>query len=316
MTGFSRRWALVCALAAVACPQVSSGATITGAMHESFSDYPAGTAFVNPPPAAGQNGGPGWNTSGLGTLPNDAGASWGALLNAGVLRTVTSPGLNHTATGYLAPTGGKLTLDAQSTNVTQNIGRTLGGQTIDAGTTYFSFLVSKNTPDTQRTINLAFFNGTGEQFAVGQIGTGSGNTGGNIALLMNNSNPGGLVQSATPIAMGTDVAHLVVGRIDWNAGGNETVAIWVDPSDVTTEALAGSAYASTAGFNITGITGIRPFAGNTSGTFTGVSANFDEIRLGGTWESVTSQAIAVPEPGVGLLGMGVAGMLAGRRRRG
>jgi hypothetical protein len=237
------------------------------------------------------------------------------VLNAGALRTVSSPGLNYTATGYLAPTGNKLTLDASSTNVTQNIGRTLGGQSIDAGTTYVSFLISRNTVDTQRTINVAFFNDTNERWGIGQIGAAAGNSGGNIALYMNNQNPAGIVNSANPIAMGNNVTHLVVGRIDWNAAGNETVSIWVDPTDVTTEAAAGTVYASTNGFELTNLTRIRPFVGNTAGGFNGVSANFDEFRLGGTWESVTSQAIVVPEPGVGLLGMGVAGMLAGRRRR-
>lgn len=306
--------AIVCA-GMIGLPQVASAAAISGMMQESFSDYGT-TTFTNiTPPSTSQNGGTGWNTVGSGLVANDLGASWGALLNAGSLRTVSSPGLTYSATGYLAPTGNKLTLDAASTNVTQNIGRTLGGQTIDAGTTYFSFLVSKNTPDTQRTINLAFFNGTTEQMAVGQIGTGNGNTGGNIGLLMNNSNPGGLVNSATPIAMGNSITHLIVGRIDWNSGGNETVSIWVDPADVTTEAAAGTIYASTGGFNLTGLTAIRPFTGNTSGAFPGVSANFDEIRLGGTWESVTSLAPQVPEPATtALLAVGVLGLCGSRRR--
>jgi hypothetical protein len=300
----------------MAVPPVASAAPISGVMHESFSDYGT-TSFGNvTPPSSSQNGGSGWNTVGSGLVANDPGASWGTALNAGSARTVTSPGLTFGSTNYLAPTGNKLTLDAATGNVTQNIGRTLGGQTIDAGTTYFSFLISKNTPDTQRTINLAFFNGTAEQMAVGQIGTTAGNTGGNIGLLMNNSNPGGLVTSANPIAMGNGVTHLIVGRVDWNGGGNETVSIWVDPSDVTTEAAAGSAYASTNGFNLTGMTAIRPFTGNNATGFPAVSANFDEIRLGGTWESVTSLAPEVPEPATtALLACGALGLCGARRRR-
>ena len=72
----------------------------------------------------------------------------------------------------------------------------------------------KNTPDTIRTINFSYFNGTTEQFAVGQIGTATGNTGGNFGLLMNNSNPGGLVfASGTPIAMGYHTGHWEVGLL-------------------------------------------------------------------------------------------------------
>ena len=303
--------------AVIAVPQIARAAPITGMMQESFSDYGTATFSNVTPPSTSQNGGAGWNTVGSGLVANDPGASWGALLNAGSARTVNSPGLTYSATNYLAPTGNKLTLDAATGNATQNIGRTLGGQTIDTGTTYFSFLVSKNTPDTQRTINLAFFNGTTEQMAVGQIGTAAGNTGGNIGLLMNNSNPAGLVTSANPIAMGNSITHLIVGRVDWNsAGTNEAVSIWVDPTDVTSELAAGTVYASTTGFNLTGMTAIRPFVGNNSGTFNAVSANFDEIRLGGTWESVTSQAADVPEPATtALLAAGALG-LCGVRRRG
>jgi hypothetical protein len=303
-------------------PSLAHAAAISGSMQESFIDYTDPTAFANiTPPSSSQNGGLGWNTSGTATT-NDTGASWGASLNAGVLRTVNSPGLSYSATGYLAPTGNKLTLDAASTNVGQNIGRSLGGQTIDTGSTYFSFLVSRNTADTIRTINLAFFNGTTERFAVGQIGAAAGNTAGNIALLMNNTNPGGIIPAATPIAMGNNITHLLVGRIDWNAAGNETVTLWVDLNDVTTEPLPGDlarpVYSSTNGFELTQITAIRPFVGNTAGGFNGVSANYDEIRIGGTWASVTSQPVAVPEPAsilsgiFSVLGLGV---MARRHRK-
>jgi hypothetical protein len=285
-----------------------------GSMQEPF-DYPDATPLNT---TTNLNGGLGWNATGT-TDPNLAGSIWGASLSAGTARTATSPGLNFTALGYLPASGNKLTLDAATGNATQNIGRSLG-QTIDSGTTYFSVLLSKNTPDTIRTFNLAFFNGTTERFAVGQIGAAAGNTGGNIGLLMNNMNPAGLINGTTPIAMGTGITHLLVGRIDWNAAGNETVSLWVDPIDVTTEAAAGSLYASTSGFELTAITAIRPFCGNnvtiTGFTSTAVSANFDEIRLGGTWQSVTS-AIVVPEPSsvaLTLLAVASLGMVRGRKR--
>ena len=164
--------------------------------------------------------------------------------------------------------------------------------------------MSKNN-DTTRTINLAFFNGGTEQFAVGQIGATAGNSAGNLALLMNNSNPAGLVLATSPIAMGVGVTHLIIGRIDWNAVGFETVSLWVDPTSVTTEAAAGSTYVSTSGFELTALTAIRPFVGNAA-TVGGVpvpaaSGNYDEFRLGGSWESVTS----VPEPSsLALAGLG------------
>ena len=284
-------------------------------MQEAF-DYPDATQFTGP---STLNGGQGWNITGT-QAANDAAATWGSVLTAGTatFRTATTPGLTYSATGYLPATGNKLTLDGSS--AVQNVGRNLGGQSIDTGTTYFSLLMSKNN-DTTRTINWAFFNGTTERFAIGQIGATAGNSGGNITMLMNNSNPGGLLQSANPIAMGVGVTHLLVGRIDWNPGGFETVSLWVDPTDVTSEGAAGGIYLSTSAFELTAITAVRPFVGNSATvggvTVPGASANFDEFRLGGTWESVTSLGVAVPEPATGVLaGLGAVGLaLASRRNK-
>jgi hypothetical protein len=316
------RKSLVCALASTMSLAFASrldAAALQGAMHESF-DYADTTQFVNP---AGPNGGQGWNPNGIANA-NFAAANWGFNINGGTapFRTATSPGLTSSATGYLAGTGNKLTLDASS--ATQNTGRLLGTQVIDSGTTYFSMLLSKSN-DTIRTMNFAFFGGSSgtaagtERFALGQVGATAGNSGGNIALLMNNSNPAGLIQSTTsPIAMGVGVSHLIVGRIDWNAAGFETVSIWVDPADVTTEAAAGAAYLSTNAFELTSINAIRPFAGNSAsvggGTVPGIVANFDEVRLGSSWELVTSLPVPVPEPSSACLA-GLLGLVATAIRR-
>jgi hypothetical protein len=70
----------------------------------------------------------------------------------------------------------------------------------------------------------------------------------------------------------------------------------------TTEAGVGSPLCfERSGFNVTAAWTwfVRsPGTMRPSGTNgNAISANFDEIRVGGTWESVTSQAVAVPEPG-------------------
>jgi hypothetical protein len=269
------------------CAQFAQAVAIVGSMQEAF-DYPAGTNFPN---TSTLNGGTGWNPTGSAAAANDAGANWGSILNAGTVRNATSPGLNFTSTSYFPGSGTKLTLDG--TGAGQNIGRTLGGQTINEGTTYISLLMSRNN-DTIRTINFALFDGTTERMAVGQIGAGGGSTGGNFGLLMNNSNPGGLLQTTgTPIAMGTGVTHLVVLRIDWSTSGFETVNLWVDPASVASEAAMGAPYITTNAFELTQITGIRPFVGASAAvptggpTVPGSSANFDEIRFGGTFQSVT-----------------------------
>ena len=286
-------------------------------MQESFSDYAPGTFTNITPPSTSQNGGLGWNTTGTATA-NDTGASWGTVLNAGSARSVTAGGLSYTATGYFPASGNKLTLDA--TSATQNIGRTLGGQTIDSGSTFFSFLINKSV-DTTRTFELSFENGTAstaEKMSIGQVGATAGTTNGNIGILFLNTNPADLVQAPNPIAMGVNITHLIIGRVDWNANGaNEVVTLWVDPTDVTSQAAAGTAYMTNNAFDLTAFNEIRPFAGTTSGAITAVAGSLDEIRIGGTWESVTSAPLSVPEPTTLLLaGLGGMGLvLANRRRR-
>ncbi len=311
--------------------QLASAAVISGALYESFNYAPGSQVSTS----SGLNGGSGWNSTGDFNLANAVTSQWGdpstgapgntngLAGGSAAAKTIAAGTLSYSgATGYpIMGQGNRFDMNAALANQSNNIGRPLGGQTIDSGTTYFSFLVRKNTPDSIRTYNLAFFNTNSERFAVGQIGTSSGNTGGNIALLMNNQNPAGLVQAATPIASGTGITHLIIGRIDWNAGGNETVSLWVDPTDVTTEVAAGPVYVSTSGFELTALTGIRPFVGNNATiagfNATAVDVDFDEIRLGGSWASVTTDPLPiVPEPGTCVL-VTLAGVVCcfGLRRR-
>jgi hypothetical protein len=200
---------------------------------------------------------------------------------------------------------------------TNNVSRLIGGQLIDSGTLYFSYLTKRNN-DTLRTTSLSFFGpavGTTapanrpERLAIGQIGTAGATdsmTNGNIGLFFNNGpQPAGVV------------THLIVGRIDWNAAGNETVTLWVDPADVTSEPVV--PYIQTSAFELTSINSIRLFSGNLAAAIVGppaqpakpaVSADFDEIRLGTTWDSVI-----IPEPSALALTLMSAALLGGLRRR-
>jgi hypothetical protein len=290
----------------IAMDGVANAATISGSMSEPFN-YAPGTLFPNT--GGTPNGGAGWNATGDGSQANTAG--WGTNVQnngnaTGADRKATAGGLTFSATGYAAGTGNKLTLDSVTPASSESVSRTLGGQTIDAGTTYFSFLMRREA-DTLRTLNMAFFSGTTEKLTFGQIGaavsgvlTGSN---GKVALIYNNSNPAGI--RASTVDMGLNVTHLIVGRIDWNTGSipNPTfdkVTAWVDPTDVTSEAAAAAAqFYSNSEFDLTSLTFLRPFSGNAAATTPVTPANigsYDEIRLGGTWASVTSTP-AVPEPG-------------------
>jgi len=302
-------------------------------MQEPFN-YAAGTLFPN---AAANgtlpSGGTGWNSTGDASLANTGG--WGTGnqnngANTGANRTATAGGLTFGATGYAQGTGNKLTLDSVTPNSSESMSRDFGGQTIDSGSTYVSILMRRDN-DTLRTMNLALFQLIGttstEKLTFGMIG---GNTGtpaaftgsnGKVALVYNNSNPGGI--RASGVDMGTGVTHLIVARIDWNTSALlETVTAWVDPTDVTTEAAALSAqFYSNTEFDLGQLNYVRPFTGASLTTPQAVPStlgSYDEFRIGGTWASVTT-AIPVPEPAsilsgiVGVLGLGL-GATARRRK--
>jgi hypothetical protein len=307
-----------CAIAlagALTCAQVAVGAAMVGAAYEPFN-YSAGT-LIGPTPTL--NAGVGWNPTGNIAAPNDAAANWG---NAAALpapggtasgKSIAAPGLSFSAISYASSFGGKANMDASlggTGNSTVNVSRLMGGQLVDSGTFYFSYLTRRNI-DTLRTTSLSFFGPAGpaapgsqvERIAIGQIGTGTaGNatTNGNFGILMNNSNPAGVLNATTPIAYGTGVTHLVVGKIDWNAAGNETVSLWVDPANVTSEATAGAPYMTSNAFELTSFNSIRLFSGNNAAAVDGmpakpaVSADYDEIRIGNSWLNVTRTS--VPEP--------------------
>ena len=129
--------------------------------------------------------------------------------------------------------------------------------------------------------------------------------------------------------MGNGVTHLIVGRVDFNTGAantaasgfNENISLWVDPTNVTTQAAAGNAYITTSAFDVSGISAIRPFAGSTVAAgasniaMPAVSGTVDEVRIGGTWAQVTSAAV-VPEPASFVLaGFGLIGLLGVARQR-
>lgn len=296
---------------AVSIP-IASAAGLAGRAYEPFN-YASSPSPANQISAANNlNGSWGWNAGGDGSA-NALTGSWGnaaALPATGGLdsgRTISAPGLTYTATGYPASLGAKATIDAvggSNTNVSRSI-----GQLVDSGSFYFSYLTKRNL-DTMRTASLAFFgptNGivgspgnTAERVSIGQIAAataGSGTTSGNIGLLINNQNPARLLNAASPIAYGTNVTHLIAGRVDFNPTGNDTLTLYVDPTSMTAEPA--TPYIQTSAYELSSFNSIRLFAGNAA-TINGVpnaaaSVDFDEIRIGSSWSDMISTAPATPK---------------------
>jgi hypothetical protein len=96
--------------------------------------------------------------------------------------------------------------------------------------------------------------------------------------------------------------------------------MWVDPLDVSSEAAAGVPYIVSSGFELTSINSIRLFSGNQAAAVgtdpikPAVSADYDEIRIGGSWDAAIKTTAPVPEPATLLLP--IAGLVGlGMRRR-
>lgn len=193
------------------------GAVYQGSANEGF-DYAPGTVDGT------YGGGTGWNASG------DASANtttWavGANLVATGSRAVTADSLSNGNPAYPASIGNAVLISGAG-----QVGRSFG-QTIDAGSFYFSYLTRK-TVDTLRTVNLSFFSATNERLAIGQIANnvntrdqdgvwqaGAGANDGNFALFLANSqnNPSGqavesafngvYVNTTAPISYAVDRRH-------------------------------------------------------------------------------------------------------------
>ncbi len=113
-------------------------AAYVGSAYEPFN-YTVGSNLVI---ASNFNGGTGWNATGT-SAANAATGAWGdttalpAVGGSDAAKTITTPSLTYSVSGYPASTGNKTTIDG--TSATNNVSRNIG-QTVDTGTFYFSYL--------------------------------------------------------------------------------------------------------------------------------------------------------------------------------
>lgn len=309
------------------------GAAYVGSAYEGFN-YTAGTSIDGT-----FTGGTGWNAAG----DASANTAWatGTNLTASGTRTISATGLTYGG-DYPAGTGNSV----QVTGAGQ-VGRSLG-QTVDAGTFYFSYLTQK-TVDQLRTVNLAFFSssgtGTAERLAIGQFAAngntrdqdgnwlaGAGANAGNFSALIsgsqnntaaaNTAGPaanGAYVNTTSPVSYALNSTFLIVGKLEFNFAGGATVedrlTLYINPGNLGDESSL-IPYLTIDHNDFGALTGFRLFAGGSGGGFTAAGALFDEIRLGSTYNAVTGVS-PIPEPSTlaALAGLAGLALAASRRRR-
>lgn len=220
------------------------------------------------------SGGSGFNTTGDSALVNTT--AWGTGTNA----TVPSDSL---VGAVRASIGNRMTVTGVGAT-TSSISRSLG-QTVSAGSLYFSYFTRRET-DSLRSINFGLFFGSTEKITIGQYGNSTASSsGGFSAAFLNNSST--MIVVPSPIHYGTGITHFVVVRVDFNASGsNERVRIYLDPSPSTLEWQL-TPYINSTFADLGTIDGFRIFAGGTTTGFTAPSSgSFDEIRFGSSFASV------------------------------
>jgi hypothetical protein len=272
-------------------------------LNENFTNYVAGDLPGQPYGGTGFAAGASWiglNSSFAGSVPDAA-----ILSPAGLISSL------------IASTGGKVTVKGDGSNLEalpdlsargpfataglyDSASGTIGGGNI-SGTLYLSFLIR------------AYFS-TGENAYGGlHLSRGDDTTG----VLIGNSAPAWAFSMAyPPTNLSVDLdnengtgtylyvdtnTHVVVARINYVAGGDDTITTWLDPNLATDENTQNSA--TTYLGTLSGDLSFNCFF--LRGGFSGKQFDYGQIRFGTTWNSVLPAAASVSLPAPVIQGAGV-----------
>ena len=291
-----KMWVLACATA-VLLPAICHGQIL---LYDGFSgdDYAAGPAIGTAYSGGTTNGYADgvWNSNDFA----DGGLSHHTL--------VTTPGVK------VVRTNGDM-IGALDTSAGGNFGaaglvgtnNAIGGQGV-SGTLYYSFLGREIDGNGNGWGGFNLWNdspldGNEEQFGVG-------NGGGPDDYVTYHHNNGEPPISDPPVVI-DDQTHFFVVRADFVGDGKDTYTAWLDPDPALSEAAqAAGSFMANGSRDEDDNDGFKAFhmrGDNNSGQW-----EFDEVRFGLTWESVTP---TVPEPATGILAILAVGMVALRRRK-
>lgn len=179
------------------------------------------------------------------------------------------------------------------------------------GSIYFSLALNVTGQPTAATYTLGFATGNTNYGAA--IFTQASGAGYQIGF-SNRSSGSTVTYDSTVYALNSTV--FLVGRYDFVSGtGNDTSALWINPSSATFGAGAAptATLSSSGGSDIAAINQFLLRGANGSPI-----ATVDELRIGTTWASVTPAATPVPEPSTyaALAGaVALLGVMVQRRRR-
>jgi len=277
--------------------------------NESFSGYAAGNLTTQSYQGTGYASGGSWNQiSGNNVTVGTSGRlTWPGMPTSGGKATTGGGSQSEIAAVLDTTDGGAFGSEGL---VKAGSGK-IGSDDIQ-GTLYYSFLAAKTTAETA--VNyfaaLSIWDGSTERLGIADNWTSSAYStfGATGSTNLNGIGP----PSAQAYVDVTTDTRLFVARIDFKANANDDLNIWLDP-DVTLPEPEEGAVIKTQNDAVGNLAfdRIRLRTGN------GVNDvwDFDEIKFGTTWASVTA---SVPEPStliLATLGLLSLGMIRRRRLR-
>ena len=263
-------------------------------LYDGFSgdDYTVGPAIAQPFAGTGFQSGGIWNNNDFA----EGGLEFPNLVTtAGVKAVRTGPDMEGTPD--LSAEGPFAAMIGSNGNI--------GGAEI-SGTIYYSFLAREidGNGDGWAGFNLWDTGEGREQFGIG-------NPGGPDDYSIYHNDTGGdpaITDPPTPI---DDQVRFFVGKIDFVGDGHDTHTAWLDPNPLLSEAMQPANIMASGGTRDgqenDGFDAFRVRGDGGTGAW-----EFDEVRFGTTWESVTP---AVPEPATGLMSLLALGGISLLRRR-
>lgn len=255
--------------------------------YEGFAagDYTAGDIDGQPTVGAGYAAGGTWNTT-------------SQFVDGGL----TAPGLATTDGVRLSRSNGEVIANFD-TSPTGTFGAAgligsndlIGGAGVTA-TIYFSILANRDDTQDASFAGFNIYNGGDEGLGVGEV------AGSDYSWLQGGGN-GAIGTPGTPLAPGE--THLFVFKLEYDAVNPVSAMVWLDPDTSLLEGEQDAAISSV-------VAAAKPIDGFDSFRMRGSRTwEFDEIRIGTTWEDVTP----IPEPSGTLLGaLGLAGLMWMRSR--
>jgi hypothetical protein len=217
---------------------------------------------------------------------------------AGNSATVTVLSGSLAYAGLQASTGNRVTVPGSNTTLPRDINRPTG-LAASQNTIYYSFLLSIND-NTQLSTSGTFFAAGGNGYFLHlstTSGTGAANFFARVAVRSTNAGANfrlgiadfGNVFTEFATDLGYATTYLVVVKYVNNPGGSDVATLWVNPASLGGAEPGGGVSNSTSAGNVTGYNSATSgiCIRNSSNT---PKADYDEIRVGTTWSSVTPVA--------------------------